>query len=511
MWGNLNLTHLRRFIEESSVLRAVQKFNGYQLGPNRLTVNLPRSRTRADSYSSQRSFTSTRTVNFAPRDNDYRPPSRRPSFREPYNHHARTFSRQSVDVPISPPSRIEGKLMSSVSEVIQHNAALNRMGSQMPLESIENHFGRNPKVQNYDYRSNESFSQIGHDNRKENSPMKSDRPPMTPSRKSSFSSQDGGKNKRPKGSRQNSGSTSARQTPAATPIKSPSEGLPSAPIQGNKSVSDSKAVQIDGKSTSMATEETEIQAGQEHIVADKPKPKRKTGKKKKNAVKNESEAEIPTGSNTSFATFSSDAFELMSPVGTESSIGFMTSKCTSTSWSTLPSRKPSVVSSVSTPPMTEIPEDNDNIALKAKSPKTPDINEKSATPKASQSSLKSLGVEVKPRSASSKSHSKNESVVSTTSTDYSSLRKADAKSQSTPDPEQAKINLDDQKEFPALGPLKSPVSAIADGKRPPALAQKAPVTSTLAERVVSGGTKNQGKPVVPVVAVPRSYMPRPQP
>jgi hypothetical protein len=105
--------------------------------------------------------------------------------------------------------------MSSVSEVIQHSAALNRIGSQMPLERIENHFSRNSQtnIPNYDCRnSSEPFSQLGQYNRKENSPMKSDRPPMTPSRKCSFSSQTGGsgsrhvggKNKRSRVSRQNS-------------------------------------------------------------------------------------------------------------------------------------------------------------------------------------------------------------------------------------------------------------------------------------------------------------------
>jgi hypothetical protein len=216
---------IRRFIEESSVLKAVQKFDGYQLGSSRLTVNLPRSRMRRDSYSSQRSFTSTRTTNMPPRDIGQR--SRRLSFRDSYNHHVRNFSRHSVDAPhhvrnfsrhttdapVSP-SRIEGKLISSVSKVIQHNAALNHMGPPMPLESIENHFYRNSytNISNIECRNSEPFSQIGQDNRKENSPMKSDRPPMTPSRKGSFSSQTGGpgskqvggKKRRPQVSRQNS-------------------------------------------------------------------------------------------------------------------------------------------------------------------------------------------------------------------------------------------------------------------------------------------------------------------
>jgi hypothetical protein len=166
--------------------------------------------------------------------------------------------------------------------------------------------------------------------------------------------------------------------------------------------------------------------------------------------------------------------------------------------------------------MSEIPEEKDSISMKTVFPKYPEINEKSTTPKPSQLSSKTPEVEVKPRSASGKSHSKKESVVSTTSTTSSSLRKADAKSQSKSDVQpqtpEAKINIDDQKEFPALGPAKSPVAAIADGKRPPAPStQKPPVIGTLSERVISGSTKNQVKPAVPLVAVPRSYMPRPQP
>jgi hypothetical protein len=103
--------------------------------------------------------------------------------------------------------------MSSVSEVIQHNAALNRMGPSMPLENIENYYGRSPQNKpNYKYRhGNESPSQRGQFKGKENSPMKIDRPPMTLSRKSSFSSQAGGQgskrknnNKRAQASRQDS-------------------------------------------------------------------------------------------------------------------------------------------------------------------------------------------------------------------------------------------------------------------------------------------------------------------
>jgi hypothetical protein len=152
------------------------------------------------------------------------PYSRRSSFREPYNHHTRTFSRNSVEAPphhvrnfsrqsdavVSLP-RIEGGLMASVSEVVQHNAALNRMAPPTPLDSIENTYGRNQQTKSaYEHRHNgESFSEVGQPNRKENSPMKSDKP-MTPSRKSSFSSQAGGQgskrkqNKRAQVSRQNS-------------------------------------------------------------------------------------------------------------------------------------------------------------------------------------------------------------------------------------------------------------------------------------------------------------------
>jgi hypothetical protein len=224
-------------MEESSVQVAVQRFDGQLFGGSQLEVsvpissvfhtvvqclldfqvNVPRGRSRGDSYSSQRSHTSNRTV-IGPRD------IQQGSTFSRYNHHTRNFSRNSVDAPhhvrnfsrqsndalVSPP-RIESRLMSSVSEVIQHNAALSRMGP-LPLESIENTYGRNQQTKlNYECRhSGDSFSQNGQSNRKENSPMKSDKPPMTPSRQSSFSSQAGAQGskrkqgKRAKVSRQNS-------------------------------------------------------------------------------------------------------------------------------------------------------------------------------------------------------------------------------------------------------------------------------------------------------------------
>jgi hypothetical protein len=93
------------------------------------------------------------------------------------------------------------------------------------------------------------------------------------------------------------------------------------------------------------------------------------------------------------------------------------------------------------------------------------------------------------------------------------LRKADAKSAKSDgeaESPEANIHLDDQTEFPALGPIKSSVSAIADGKRPAAhvAIQRPPVVGSLNERVVSGTAKTHVKPAVPAVAVPRSYMQR---
>jgi hypothetical protein len=154
--------------------------------------------------------------------------------------------------------------------------------------------------------------------------------------------------------------------------------------------------------------------------------------------------------------------------------------------------------------------------MKAISPKSPETDEKATTPKPSQSSSESPVIEIKPRLTSGTSHSRKEIVVSTRSTTSPSLRTADMKSQSKLDVQsqalEANINIDDQKEFPALGPAKSPVAAIADGKRPPApLTQKSAAVGSLSERVVAGITKNQVKPAVPLVAVPRLYMPRPQP
>lgn len=262
----------------------------------------------------------------------------------------------------------------------------------------------------------------------------------------------------------------------------------------------------------------------EDVAAEKPKQKRKNAnqKKKRNALKNEEENATSAGlsgnSNTSFATESSDAFDVTSPVGTESSMGF-TSNNTNTSFSDLPSRKQSVVSSVSSPPLSETPEENYNIFVKALSPKMAEIDEKSVTPKPSQSRLSSETPDdvVKQRLASGKAHS-GESVVSTASTMSLSMRKSDAKmarSDGEAESPEAKINFDDQKEFPALGPASSPLSSIADGKRPAAHAapQRPPTIGSLTERVASGSGKNQIKPAVPVVAVPRSYMQRqaPQP
>lgn len=217
------------FTEPISAQLAIQRLNGTEFGGRHLMVsahqakstmltrfpklNRPKARDRGDSYSSQRSYASNRTV-IVPRDNEQCSPyshSRRSSFREPYNH-VRNFSRQSNEAFISPPRG----LISSVSEVLQHNAAMNRMASGMPLASIENHYGRHQQNKpNHEVRrAADSMSQtIQYNDRKENSPMKSDKHPMTPSRKSSFSSQGGGgqdskrknnSNKRGHVSRQNS-------------------------------------------------------------------------------------------------------------------------------------------------------------------------------------------------------------------------------------------------------------------------------------------------------------------
>lgn len=255
----------------------------------------------------------------------------------------------------------------------------------------------------------------------------------------------------------------------------------------------------------------------EDINAVKPKSKsKKFGKKKKNAVKSEGEHPMAAGSsksrNTSFTSESSlDNFEVTSSVGTESSMGF---RSNSTSFSTLPSRKPSVVSSVTTSPISEASEENDYFSTKAVvSPKTPEVRKDSVTkPTQPKLSSKSPDMIAKQRSAAGETQPKQEGVVPATSVAPSSLRKVDANSfesdiEAAESPK-AKIHLDDQLEFPALGPIKSPLSAIADGKRPAAHAssQRPPVIGCLNERVVSG--KNSVKPAVPVIAVPRSYMQR---
>lgn len=71
---------------------------------------------------------------------DFEPRSRRPSLRNSSNdYHTGTMTRRPsiIQTPITPPGHFIDQLQSTITEVVQHNSALER-NSHMPLGSIEN-------------------------------------------------------------------------------------------------------------------------------------------------------------------------------------------------------------------------------------------------------------------------------------------------------------------------------------------------------------------------------------
>jgi len=212
-------------------------------------------------------------------------------------------------------------------------------------------------------------------------------------------------------------------------------------------------------------------------------------------------------------------------------MGFQTSKSTNTSFSTLPSRKASVASGVSEANFSSL---NAEISQTTNSPSTKnDSTPTRSTPR--QDSETSRSDDANKVALLSPKHSKVDGSTKTEpakkrSVSGKSMRKADAKSDddkeiSPPNdqkhcrealrPAEPKINIEDQKEWPALGPAKSPVSSIADGKRPaPPVpitydGKRPPVMTSLNERIASVNVQKPTKHIVP--AVPRSFMPRSQP
>jgi hypothetical protein len=250
-----------------------------------------------------------------------------------------------------------------------------------------------------------------------------------------------------------------------------------------------------------------------------PKPKKSKGNKKKN--KSSSLQTQADSASTSFATESSfhnqetspNSPEITSPVSTASTDGLTMSKSTSFS-----SRKQSTTSSLSSKP-SECAKENSNmkeaaiakVAAGGNAEKEVDCKD---APKKLESTATNSEKDFNKEHIASESLRKKERSLSITSSqpserkaDAASDAKSDIGSASNVDTEQKfapKILLDDMEQFPKLQPSESPLSAIADGKRPP------PPPPTKVAVNGSSSAKKQIKPVVPIVpVVPRTLAPRP--
>ncbi|RDL40990.1 uncharacterized protein BP5553_00969 [Venustampulla echinocandica] len=133
-----------------SVNNAIWRLHGFRMESGDVLIvspSRPRKRERADSQFSQRSYGSSRSIH-PPREFDaYRPPPRRHTgqnqplsyaqssgrnFSPPAITNWATDASPSTDVGIAIPA------MSAMSEFAQHQAALNRLTSQLPLNSVQN-------------------------------------------------------------------------------------------------------------------------------------------------------------------------------------------------------------------------------------------------------------------------------------------------------------------------------------------------------------------------------------
>jgi hypothetical protein len=217
-------------MDESSAELAIRRFNNHRLPSGRtLVVNYPqgrRDRSNSHSSQSQRGFAGNFSNYPPPRDNDSRPGYRRYSLRNnsisyrQFNNPAKSTASSSIaqSPPRSPltigfqsqlgpvqHSFVTGQgsiesmqfipakqLQSSISEVLQHESALNRICQQMPLENVGNYSNAAKKSVNIDnagFKNSFDPSDSGEEtrfgtptrqresrpgayNRKENSPMK---------------------------------------------------------------------------------------------------------------------------------------------------------------------------------------------------------------------------------------------------------------------------------------------------------------------------------------------------
>lgn len=107
----------------------------------------PRKRDRADSQFSQRSYGSNRSMQSTRGSDGYRPSTRRLTAQNQYPPNAqsggRSFSpptttNKTTDALPSPTTELMVPAISAMSEVTQHQAALNRLASQLPLNTVQN-------------------------------------------------------------------------------------------------------------------------------------------------------------------------------------------------------------------------------------------------------------------------------------------------------------------------------------------------------------------------------------
>lgn len=197
---------------------------------NRLFVNFPNSRPRSQSQSSQYAAYEPGYRSTAPRDFSYRGNNRRHSVRNQSTSYrapgisdglgrnsqassnpsegsspVRTPLTEGFQAQLQPgqPCQITERLNSSIVEVVQHQAAINRFSNQnqMPLGNIENRAHARSFSNSVVDQSRIVMSQGSH-NHKENSPMKKSSAkstPFTSPKKDSSRPQEGGSNQKSNG------------------------------------------------------------------------------------------------------------------------------------------------------------------------------------------------------------------------------------------------------------------------------------------------------------------------
>ncbi|KAF4634338.1 hypothetical protein G7Y89_g3772 [Cudoniella acicularis] len=335
------------FTDVESVGRAIDTLTG-SVAPSGSTLDVKpareRGRERSNSQLSQSNYNQSgaRSQYYQPRDfGEYRPSARRQSFRNQSVSYSQ-FSNQSLqngpermaDSALSP-RMIGATLMSSMSELAQHNLALNRFPSQMPLNSIEN-IRKLPKLDTQNSRSQETTSV-----NKENSPMKKGTQEQTPHKAPEGNGQKRGKKK---GSKQN---TSARPSPSSTPVKSRShqklDDLKDS--HGRNPGAKEEGYQTD-RSAHKVTDHTERKpdSAQDKKVFFKKANTKSPIEKDSESVVNAGAARL--GTNSIAVEEGSDT--AMSPTDPGASSSGISSKSTATSFSNDSSeRKPSIVSGIS--------------------------------------------------------------------------------------------------------------------------------------------------------------------